>query len=234
MRRLFLFICLALISKLTGIQYVRMNSTEVVSVQLSSIHHNRVGIIGDRIKKAFFKSSHISVDVEEGSGQLFIQAMRPNCPPTTLSIISASDVIQEIELNFSECPTEIVLLQPVEYDREILCFEESEYVCRQALESDALTELVNGFLKGVIPEGYTTVEDENSAPVMCDCIKLKRISRLVSENQIVFVYRMQNISSRKKCVKECQVNVLDGDWVFVDRHQLDPHECGLVLIGCTR
>ena len=237
MRRLFLLFCsFAFCVKLTAAQYITMDPTTVLSVQLSSQNHNRIGIVGDRIKKAFFKGSNISVDMEEGSGQLFIQAMRSNCPSTTLSIISASGIVQELELCFAESSSEIVLLQPNIKGYEIpdLTLVQMESSCQVPLEGSSLTNLIDHFLKGIVPEGYTSIEDEGCSPVIHDWLKLQRVSRLVSEQQIIFVYRMQNTSSKKKCVNECQVNIIDGDWVFMDRYQLNSHESGLVLIGCVR
>lgn len=237
MNRFFWQISIFFVSaQITAAQYVVMDSNAVLPVQLSSLNHNRIGITGDRIKKAFFKSSNISVDVEEGSGQLFIQSVRPNCPSTTLSIISASGAVQELELCFSEGPSEIVLLQSnIGINEQSECIDESsQTICTVALEGDSLAILIDGFLKGIIPEGYTSIEDEDCSPIIHNCLKLQRVGRLVNHQQIIFVYRMQNVSSKKKCVKECQVNVLDGDWVFLDRYKLNPHECGLVLIGCLR
>lgn len=227
---LFLLIFMGASFKINSAQYVSMDATEVISVQLSSSNHNRIGIVGDRIKKAFFKSTNITVDVEESTGQLFIQSIKQDCPPTTLSVITTSGIVQELELCFSECPSSIVLLQS-----DLECAETSnKYTCPDVVDSAGITQFVESFLKGSIPEGYTSVEDEEGSSTIHNCIKLQRVSRLISNQQIIFVYRMQNTSSKPKNVQECQVNVLDGDWVFIDRYKLNPHECGLVLIGCVR
>ena len=222
-------------SKLLAVQYIEMDSSSVIEVNLSFRNHNRIGITGDRIKKAFFKSNNISVDVEEESGQLFVQSLWPQCPPTTISVISCSGCVQELELHFCDMPTEIVLLQP------FLGIDNCEPNCNEApsspcmpLDQDNITTLVDGFIKGEIPEGYTSVEDQDSPITICKGLKLQRIGRLVSCEQIVFIYRLHNVSKEVVCVKECQVNVLDGDWVFLDRYKLKCNECALALIGCIR
>ena len=92
-------------------QSIIMDPTVVVPVELSSQNHNRISIAGDRIKKAIFRSSNISVDVEEDSGQIFVQATRPNCPNTTLSVVSASGIVQDMELRFVDGSSQIVFLQ---------------------------------------------------------------------------------------------------------------------------
>jgi hypothetical protein len=233
-RYLFRLFLICAFSELPAAHYLTIDSTAVISVQLSSTNHNRIGIIGDRIKKAYFKSSNISVDVEEGNGQLFVQSMRPNCPPTTISLVSSSGLVQELELCFSERPSEIIFLQInndniYSSDVDLCQFEEC-----LPLGSEAFTIFVEGFLKGQIPDGYVSIEDEGSSPVILNGLRMQKISRVISDNQIIFVYRIQNCSKMKKCVKECQVNILDGDWVFLDRYQFSAHECGLLLIGCIR
>ncbi len=235
MIKLFMTFCLFLSNvALFSAQYIPMDPTAVISVNLSSNHHNRIGIIGDRIKKAFFRNSNLSVDVEEDSGQLFVQAMKPHCPNTTLSLVSTSGVVQDLELCFFDGSSEIVLLQPVL--REIDDSMDGVRTCNSVCEAldDPLTNLVDGVIKGIIPDGYTLFEDQDSPVKICKELKMQRISRLVGDKQIVFFYRLQNISKKSKCVTECQVNILDGDWVFLDRYKLNPDECAIVLIGCLR
>jgi len=214
-------------SSLSAAQYCSMDSTEVIPVKLSAKNHNRIGIVGDRIKKAFFKGSNISVDVEENSGQIFVQALRPDCPNTTLSIVLDSGFLQDLELCFEDQPSEIILLQPpkVEIERDI---------CSSVAESSDLTGIVEGFLCGDLPEGYTSFEESEPPQKINKCLTIQRFSRMVSENQIVFAMRLRNGSKEKQSIRECQVNVLDGDWVFIDRYVLRPNECALVLIGCYR
>jgi hypothetical protein len=225
MKKLSFFLLCA--SSLSGAQYCLMDSTEVISVHLSSTNHNRIGIVGDRIKKAFFKGCNISVDVEDNSGQIFIQSLRHDCPNTTLSIVSCAGLLQDLDLQFSDQPSEIVLLQPSSLE------EWPQEECTTADTSD-LTSIVEGFLKGDIPEGYTSYEDSDAPITIKKCLKLQRFSRMVSDKQIVFAFRLHNESSEKQSIRECQVNVLEGDWVFVDRYVLRPNECALVLIGCYR
>jgi len=213
-----------LIGNLSSACFVQMNSTDVIPVSLSARNHNRVGIVGDRIKKAFFRGTDISVDIEETSGQIYVQALRCDCPNTTLSIVSTSGVLQDLELCFEEKPSEIILLQS---SCELV---EEEPVA----ETSDLTNLVEGFLKGNIPEGYVSFEDHEAPKKINKWLSIQRFSRLVNDNQIVFAYRLHNKSSEVLVVHECNVNVLDGDWVFLDRYKLKPNECALVLIGCYR
>ncbi len=218
-RILLLSMFIVLSVSLRAAQYVTMDPTAVLSVTLSSSNHNRIGIVGDRIKKAFFRSNNVFVSVEEDSGQLFVQAIKPNCPKTTLSIVTVSGSVQDLELTFNECSSEIVLLQPVPG-----CEEEADEgnPPRTAIGEADLADLVEGVLKGIIPEGYASFEDLDQPVNICKGLTIQRLSRLVNDRQIIFVYKLQNCSKKAKSVTECQVNVLDGDWVFLDWYQLKP------------
>jgi len=219
-------------SQIMAAQYITMNTTEVIKVNLSSRNHNRIGMVGDRIKKAFFRNNNITVDVEEVTGQIFIQSARPNCPETTLSVVSVSGLVQDLELCFCDIPSEIVLLQPV-FEGD---FPEQIDSCSFAssLDSSSITDLVESIIKGNVPEGYCSYDESGQPVPICGGLKMQRVSRFVNESQIVFVYRLQNPSNDTKQVTECKVNILDGDWVFMDRYQLKANECALVLIGCLR
>jgi hypothetical protein len=113
----------------------------------------------------------------------------------------------------------------------VVCNSDSAF---NQLDDQSLNSLVGDFLKGVIPEGYLSIEDQDQPVKICRGLQMQRLSRLVNESQIVFVYRLQNTSNNCKTVTECQVNVLDGDWVFLDRYTLKPEEFSIVLIGCMR
>ena len=215
-------------SHVSAAQYIQIDSTEVIKVNLSWRNHNRIGIVGERIKKAFYSSSLVCVEVEEETGQIFIQAVKPDCPSTSISIVSDSGVVQDLEVSFSDISSEIILL---EHPSEIW---ESKNCNIHPLKSSAIAYLVENLIKDTIPDGYKSIEDNDHPVPLHNGLELRRTSRLVSDEQIVFVYRLKNVSCKDNSVTECQVNILDGDWVFLDRYRLKPQECALVLIGCAR
>ncbi len=215
-------------------QFIPMDPLSVIQVKLSSRHHNRLGINGDRIKKAFFKNSEVSIEVEEGNGQIFVQALRALCPPTTISLVTASGKVQDLELHFEDSSSEIIMLQPISEAivENCMVMDSIQSPLSSSVDQDIIKELVEGYVRGILPEGYVSVDDPDVQ--VKDQLKFQRLNRLVNNQQIIFVYRLQNISKCAKRMTECQVNVLDGDWVFLDRYKLKPDECALVLIGCMR
>jgi hypothetical protein len=229
-------ICAIIPTFLSAAQYIPMDQAEVITVNLSARNHNRIGIVGDRIRKAFFRSSDVSVDVEEATGQIFIQAVRPNCPNTTISIVSLSGAVQDLDLCFMDGPSEIVILRHCVALPDPSLTKSPEICDSPYIESKgaSITDLVEGFIKGIIPQGYMSIEDTDKPIPIKKGLKLQRLSRLVSKEQIIFVYRLQNDSACPQSIKECQVNILDGDWVFLDRYELSQNESALVLIGCSR
>jgi hypothetical protein len=216
---------LFLSASLSAAQYICLDPCSVIPIDVSIGHHNRISIPHDRIKKVFFNSSRIAVKVEEETGQLFVQAVRPDCICATLSLISASGATQDLELHFQEGPAEIIFLQPMQPD---------EIVQSVDVEGASLERVVACILQGEVPEGYQSIEDWDQNPPVCKGLRYQRISRLLSDEQIVFIYTLQNITSCVKTVKECQVNILDGDWVFLDRYTLHPCEKAFLIIGCLR
>lgn len=209
-----------------AVQYVPQDSTQVINVSLSHSHHNRIGIIDDRIKRVFFKNNNISLEIEEITGQIFVQALRVPCPNTTISIVSSSGDIQELELSFIDSPSEVILLT-----KSLPC---QEICLNDKVDDSFFSSIVNGFLNGQLPDGYQSIDDPEKPLMVKEGLKLQRLNRLVNQEQIIFVYRLTNVSKRPKRIVECEVNILDGDWVFLDRYDLKPQETALVLIGCLR
>ena len=65
-------------------------------------------------------------------------------------------------------------------------------------------------------------------------LKMSLLSSCLGNEQNLFLYKLQNLSNQNECVTECEVNLLQGDWIILQSHHLKPFASGLVLIGLRR
>lgn len=224
----FIALFLSLNTMLCGVQFVAVEAYAIPTVTLSCNTQNRLLIEGDRVKKVYFNNTDIIAEVEEISGQIFIQTLRPFPCHSNLSVISDSGFVQDLQLNFIDCSGEIIVLQELE---EVDCPDPSSESC---FDGEIIKSVVKGYLKGILPDGYVSIEDNEPPFDAVDYITMEKLFRLIGKDQIVFVYKIRNTSKKAKYISEGLLNVLDGDWVFVDKSYLNPCECAFVLIGCMR
>ncbi len=81
----------------------------IISISKSS--HDQNG----RIKKVIAsENERLSIQMEEITGQVFIYARDTNPKETSISIVSDTGVIQDIQIHFLERTPEVVILQDPE------------------------------------------------------------------------------------------------------------------------
>ncbi|MFI5343140.1 MAG: type-F conjugative transfer system secretin TraK [Chlamydiales bacterium] len=223
-----LFVLGFLTSSIEAAQYLDMDTTNILKCTVSSRHHNRIVVDGKRIKKVIYPDGDISIRVEEESGQIFVQPMIdiPQC--TTVSIVTSEGVVQDLELNFEDLTSEILILRGIE------CFpceiEELE-VCSEGSELDSIQAVVNSILSGYVPVEYTSVDTQEIDCTIGRGVTLKSISKLVGWSYTIYILGIENFSSRCKVLNECEINIPQGEWVFIENRNLNRGEKTIALIG---
>ncbi len=139
-------------------QNIELDSTNLLKCTLSSRHHNRVFVDGQRIKKVIYPEGDISIRMEEDSGQIFVQAMVDEPSETTVTIITNCGVVQDLELSFSDKASEILILR--EKAEEKSCDFSGVIAMDCGDEVNAIQDAIEKMITGKIPEEYIPVEDQ--------------------------------------------------------------------------
>jgi hypothetical protein len=184
---------------------------------------------GQRIKKVVYPPGDVLVSIEEESGQIFVQAMMDNPPETTISIITNSGFVQDLELEFTEKPTEIVILKEKSVEESVCLSDLNAIECRE--EIDSIQDAIEALLIGETPEEYIPVEDRQICGRVKRGVILRSVMRLVSPLYTIYVMNVENTGRNRECIHEKEINCVNGEWVFIERGELESADKMLALIG---
>lgn len=217
-----------LISHAEAAQYLDMDTTNILRCIISSRHHNRIVVDGKRIKKVIYPDGEIAIRVEEESGQIFVQPMIDKPTLTTVSIVTSEGIVQDLEIEFVDISSEIVILR----DKEFLPCEVDEcVVSSESSELDDIQDLIKSILSGYTPIEYTAVDTQEIDCAIYKGVTLKSFAKLVGWSYTIYVLGIDNSSSRTKMLQECDINIPQGDWVYIDNRKLEGGKKTIALIG---
>jgi hypothetical protein len=213
------------LSRAEAAQFLDIDTTQLLRCVFSSRHHNRIAISGKRIKKVFCPEGDVVVRQEEESGQVFVQSLVERPPVTTISIVSNDGIVQDIELHFEECSAEILILT----ERREECLDPR--CCIVDAGTNPFDALIAGVLNQQIPDNYISFSCDRKAKQVKKGVILRRISKFIGENDTAYLLGVENVSRIKQCIQESDVNILGGDWVYLQKRELCPGEKTFALVG---
>lgn len=213
-------------------QELRIDTTVLLRSTLSSRHHNRISFENKRIRKVFYPEGAILIRIEEDSGQIFVQALIDQPPVTTISLVTNDGIIQDLELSFSDKSSEILILKESKGE----CCQEGVTICSYCVFQDKqmrIQDVVDQVLAGYAPEEYLSMDDNGDSFCIKKGIILRRSSVLIGPLDTVYIMTVENRSYRCQRLQECELNVLGGEWVYLDKPILNSGEKALVMIGVS-
>lgn len=231
MKKLFFIFLTAVASSVLGTNFVEVDTTRVVPCCFSSRHHNRIAVSNGRIKKIIFPEGDISVRIEEETGQAFIQTVSNCTPVTTISIVTDEGDVQDIELSFSDCSAEILILTKTEG----VCFDSPEICCEEVpLCNSPFSDVIQQIMSGTTPAGYALGNNQKCSKKIKYGVVAHLTKCFVSCREEIFVWRISNCSKRFQSVSENEVILGNPDWVFLDKQELGPGESTLAITAVRR
>jgi hypothetical protein len=210
--------------------YKELDSTNLIRCNLSSRHHNRICVEQKKIKKFLYPEGEILIQLDEHSGQLFVQPMvtAPSC--TTLSIIISDGTVQDLELTFSEKSSETLILQPNPEAESV--YEEVTFECTP---DDIRLETIQSALRcintGMVSAEFDVVVNERSFFDKKNRLLMTSKSSLVSASYTIYMVIVENRSRFTKNISEQDINFICGEWVWLEKSCLLRGERSLALIG---
>lgn len=232
MKFLFPFTTFLYFSSLTATIYQTIDTTTLFRCEFSSIHHNRILVDGGRINKVIFPESSVSVKIEDESGQVFIQSLLPYTPPITISIITNEGIIQDVELNFIEKPSEILILQELKPCNEESPLYFQKYDSQKSVSfAPELSNIVEVIISGKCPNYYTFVKEQGCKKMLKKGLSAQVIGKYCSSNETVYAWRVLNTSKCRKNICEQDFNFPGASWIYLDNDTLNKGEGTLVFVS---
>jgi TraK protein len=227
---IFLAFACSFLTPIGAAQNLEMDSTNLLKCCISSRHHNRIFVDGQRIKKVIFAEGDIAINIEEESGHIFVQALVDRPAETTVSIVTSEGIVQDLELSFADKSSEILVLR--ENQADLLALDSCEKVPNAFdVEIEPIQNIIEGILCGSIPEEYIAVDDGDFQRTIRKGVLLKGVTKLIGPTHTIYVLTIQNNSFRRQCIRESEINFQKGDWVYLDTSNLPRDGKSLALIG---
>lgn len=202
-----------------------MDTTSLIKCTLSSRHHNRIALSQGHIIKVIFPESDISVRLEEESGQVFVQAMRNEIQPTTVSLVTDNGVVQDLELDFTNKSSEILILNvPTELDE---CSDKND------IFNQDIADTLDQILSGQAPNGYSSYEEDCEEILIRKGIYATKKAKFVGPFQTLYLWEVQNKSPFKKQVCEMDLNFEGTIWVYLAKSCLGCKEKTIAITAKT-
>ena len=217
---------------LSAATYYTINTTSPLYCHLSSKFQNRIMIENGKIKKVVATECDcLSIQIEEITGQAFIYARDPNVKETSISVVSDTGVIQDIQIHFMERTPEVVILQDSEEIKECqLCAQSDE----QQAEKTYILKNVEEILSGRIPVGYNLCSIAPSKWIPKNGIELVLKSKIESPSDAIYIYQATNTLSLQQHLLECELECEGCEWVYVESNTLKPKQKMLSIIAVKK
>lgn len=209
-----------------------IDTTNILFCTFSERFQNRILVENGKVQKIISADEEkLSIFLEEISGQAFIYCRDPEPEETTLSVITNTGVVQDIQIAFTNCSSEVVILRESELETEP--GPESEPKNRPFTEN--IMAVVSDILLGNIPAGYFPCQ------VQCQQWKPKNgiILDLVAKldgcmGSDLYVYQIRNVTKKQCQLMECELQFFGCRWVFLEANIILPKQTILGVFSVVK
>ena len=218
-----------LTTPLSAAIFHEINTTQSLCCTFSSKHHNRILIDKSRIKKIIFPEDKLYVRIEEGSGQVFVQAKNLIEEKIVVSIISQEGLVQDIEIQFVDQPSQVVILR--EYDNQPAKPLQELHSCQGTISKCGLKKTIESILNRKIPDGYVSAPITQSTWKIKPGISAKLVGYLKGAYEDLYIYQVRNTRLMRKCLLEKELVCPNSPWVFLEKNYLKSRETVLAIVA---
>lgn len=208
-----------------------IDTTSPLQCYFSSQFQNRIMIEGGRIQKVIAAQCEgLSVEMEEVTGQVFVDVRDPRLQETTISVVTDTGVVQDIHIHFMERLSEVVVLKDPTCEEELLTLAKK---IEQEVQNHPL-DCVKDLLVGRIPSGYCPCAISPSCwePKKGFFLTLK--NQLEADDHYLYVYEATNRLKYGQKILECELQFKSCCWVFLEANYLKPKQRMLCIMAVAK
>lgn len=222
---IFLLLCATSVSATI---FIPIDSTVVRKVELSTHFQSRISVKNGRITQVVHPGCDIDINLDDEIGQVFVYPLADYPQSTSLTVITDEGDVQDFQLSFVEKPAEIIILESTEVCENENVFE-GEYI--GSGHPDYLVMVVQGILSGSVPEGFVACNTDPVCRTIKKGISLHLISKLVSPDETVYIWRVENNSLKTQKIYERELNFQGGKWVYLNINTLNKKRHAIAIVG---
>jgi hypothetical protein len=219
-----------LFTPLSAAMFHTIDTTSPLLCTFSSKYQNRVMVEKGKIQKVIAADEgRLSIFMEELSGQAFICARDQDPEDTTISVVTETGLVQDLQVTFIERLPEVVILTDPMLEKQ----NQEEDVQEKAAESHVL-EKISDILMGNIPQGYIPCQIKHSQWKPKKGFTLESIAQLEGPNEILKLYQVTNTTCKQKTLSEVELQCQGCCWVFLETNTILPKQKILGIIAVQK
>ena len=225
-RSFFILACF-LGSHLSATVFQTIDSYQVVRCQFSFTFQNRIVVEDDRILKVIFPECGLSWTLEEESGQVYVYSLNNRPVTTTVSVITGKGTVQDLEVEFSNRPAEILVLKhPARLEAESPACQEN----LENREAGVVVEQIKSLLSGRVPYGYESCRvDDRATRKLRNGLVVRLAGKYIGARNTLYLWQICNRSKWRRSLEK--LNFQAGDWVYIEHHCLKSKETTMCVVG---
>jgi hypothetical protein len=205
--------------------FYEIDTTRPLCCSLSNKHHNRILVEQGRVKKIIFPEEKLFVRMEEVSGQVFVQLKYPTADPTLISVVTQEGFVQDIEILFSDCPSQVIVLKNrIEQGLQELCEAIRD-------ETPSINASLNCLLKGEMPKGYDSIPFQRCTLRPKFGISASLVGKLKGCTDVLCLYEVSNTTFCCRKILEKEIACRGSLWAFLEKNCLCPKEKILAIVA---
>ena len=207
-----------------------IDDTQKLKVSFSQRDTNRISIDNSRIAQVFGVEELMAIQFDEENGQCFVKAKVNPGHPVTLTLITEEGETQDLEINFTDKPSEVVRLHSVKKSlqplSDALSDEDEVNMHTQAVD------LIKQIVRQQQPKGLKLVPlVAQAARTLLNGASLKITKHLRGLGVDVSIGTIQNNSNSRVVLKEAQIAEDYDLAIYLSQRDLHPgQEASVVII----
>lgn len=207
-----------------------IDTTFPISCTFSAQFHNRIIVEDGYVNNIVTSNEHLySINLEEFSGQAFIYALDLNPQDALFSIITNTGKVQDIQVSFTDKPTEVVILKEPKVE---IALEDDN--CPEKAAEDDLLEKIKIVCAGQVPPNYTFCSVATKEWKPKKGITLKLHAKLDGAIDNLYIYRVYNCSRQTLTIQEQELQCNNSQWIYLQAHKLKQKESALCIIAMAK
>ena len=202
-------------STLQGSSYEKhiINVTQPIHVQFSHKSHNRIGIEDGAVTKIIGDNGLFSVTIDQTTGQAFVTLNQAIEEQSTLTVVSSTGAIQDLNVVSKDGPGQYLLLE----DAQSCDDEYMDSVNFQAMAVDFL----NRILIGDTPIGYGVRDlSPDDVLVLPNPLATQAVKALEGPLDDIVIYKISNHGKTPVFLRPEAIKKAHQSWVFLTGHEL--------------
>ena len=222
---------------LSAAMFHTIDTTFPLLCTFSSKYQNRVMVEKGKVQKVIAADEgHLSIFMDELSGQAFIYARDQDPKDTTLSIVTETGLVQDLQVTFIERLPEVIILSNPTFEQK----EDGQEEMQEKVAEHHVLAKVDDILMGNIPGGYIPCQVKHTRWQPKKGITLEALAQLEGSDEILTVYQVTNTSCEQKSLSEYELQCQDCRWVFLETNTLLSKQkilgryCGAKMISQTK